>query len=95
MTIATDKSTYSFAEYLQLEETAAYKNEYQDGEIVPITGGTTPLAYALPPPCIRLASSLYTPLIMIYIAGDKLYQLNVSVIFLLISLAAVKKFANV
>ena len=41
MTIATDKSTYSFAEYLQLEETAAYKNEYQDGEIVPMTGGTT------------------------------------------------------
>ncbi len=41
MTIATDKSTHSFAEYLQLEETAAYKNEYQDGEIVPMTGGTT------------------------------------------------------
>ncbi|NCS27228.1 MAG: Uma2 family endonuclease [Microcystis aeruginosa F13-15] len=41
MTIATDKSTYSFAEYLQLEETAAYKHEYQDGEIVPMTGGTT------------------------------------------------------
>jgi Uma2 family endonuclease len=41
MTIATDKSTYSFAEYLALEETAAYKNEYQDGEIVPMTGGTT------------------------------------------------------
>ncbi|WP_375328131.1 Uma2 family endonuclease [Microcystis sp. BLCC-F210] len=41
MTIATDKSTYSFAEYLQLEETADYKHEYQDGEIVPMTGGTT------------------------------------------------------
>ena len=41
MTIATDKSTYSFAEYLELEETAAYKNEYQDGEIIPMTGGTT------------------------------------------------------
>jgi Uma2 family endonuclease len=41
MTIATDKSPYSFAEYLELEETAAYKNEYQDGEIVPMTGGTT------------------------------------------------------
>ncbi len=33
---AVHKSTYSFAEYLQLEETAAYKNEYQDGEIVPM-----------------------------------------------------------
>ena len=41
MTIATDKSTYSFAEYLELEETATYKHEYQDGEIVPMTGGTT------------------------------------------------------
>ncbi|GAL95256.1 Uma2 family endonuclease [Microcystis aeruginosa] len=41
MTIATDKNIYSFAEYLQLEETAAYKHEYQDGEIVPMTGGTT------------------------------------------------------
>jgi Uma2 family endonuclease len=41
MTIATNKNTYSFAEYLALEETAAYKNEYQDGEIVPMTGGTT------------------------------------------------------
>jgi Uma2 family endonuclease len=41
MTIATDKSTYSFAEYLQLEETAVYKSEYQDGEIVPMTEGTT------------------------------------------------------
>jgi Uma2 family endonuclease len=41
MTVATNKSTYSFAEYLELEETAAYKNEYQDGEIVPMTEGTT------------------------------------------------------
>ena len=41
MTVATNKSTYSFAEYLELEETAAYKNEYQDGEIIPMTGGTT------------------------------------------------------
>jgi Uma2 family endonuclease len=41
MTIATDKNIYSFAEYLQLEETATYKHEYQDGEIVPMTGGTT------------------------------------------------------
>ncbi|NCS11087.1 MAG: Uma2 family endonuclease [Microcystis aeruginosa G13-09] len=40
MTVATNKSTFSFAEYLELEETAAYKNEYQDGEIVPMTEGT-------------------------------------------------------
>lgn len=41
MTVALDKHTYSFEEYLELEETANYKNEYQDGEIVPMTGGTT------------------------------------------------------
>jgi Uma2 family endonuclease len=41
MTVATDKHTYSFEEYLELEETANYKHEYQDGEVVPMTGGTT------------------------------------------------------
>ena len=41
MIITTNKSTYSFEEYLEFEETADYKNEYQDGEIVPITGVTT------------------------------------------------------
>ncbi len=41
MTVATDKHTYSFEEYLELEETADYKHEYQDGKIVPMTGGTT------------------------------------------------------
>ena len=32
---------YSFEEYLALEETANEKHEYQDGEIVSMTGGTT------------------------------------------------------
>jgi Uma2 family endonuclease len=32
---------YTPEEYLELEEKAEYKNEYIDGEIVPITGGTT------------------------------------------------------
>jgi Uma2 family endonuclease len=41
MTVTTDKHTYSFEEYLELEETANYKHEYQDGKIVPMTGGTT------------------------------------------------------
>ncbi|MEY4519977.1 MAG: hypothetical protein RLZZ499_2577 [Cyanobacteriota bacterium] len=34
-------STYSPEEYLQLEEQAEYKSEYRDGEIIPMTGGTT------------------------------------------------------
>jgi Uma2 family endonuclease len=33
--------TYTPEEYLQLEAKAAYKSEYRDGEIVPMTGGTT------------------------------------------------------
>jgi Uma2 family endonuclease len=37
----TQLRRYSPEEYLQLEEQAAYKSEYRDGEIVPMTGGTT------------------------------------------------------
>ncbi len=37
----TQKRTYTPEEYLALEETAEYKSEYHDGEIIPITGGTT------------------------------------------------------
>jgi Uma2 family endonuclease len=32
---------YTPEEYLELEEKADYKSEYRDGEIVPMTGGTT------------------------------------------------------
>jgi Uma2 family endonuclease len=32
---------YTPEEYLELEEKADYKSEYHDGEIVPMTGGTT------------------------------------------------------
>ena len=41
MTVALEKKHYSFEEYLALEETAEDKHEYQDGEIVSMTGGTT------------------------------------------------------
>ncbi len=40
MQIQTEKHTYTTAEYLELEETAEYKSEYRDGEIVPMTGGS-------------------------------------------------------
>ena len=33
--------TYTPEEYLKLEEQAEYKSEYRDGEIIPMTGGTT------------------------------------------------------
>ena len=36
-----EKRYYTLEEYLALEEEAEYKNEYRDGEIVPMTGGTT------------------------------------------------------
>jgi Uma2 family endonuclease len=36
-----EKRNYTSEECLALEEVADYKSEYHDGEIVPITGGTT------------------------------------------------------
>ncbi len=41
MQIKTPKQYYTPEEYLQLEETSEFKNEYRDGEIVPMTGSTT------------------------------------------------------
>ncbi|MFB2893718.1 Uma2 family endonuclease [Aerosakkonemataceae cyanobacterium BLCC-F50] len=41
MEMQTLKRSYTPEEYLELEATAEYKNEYRDGEIVPMTGGTT------------------------------------------------------
>lgn len=41
MQIQTQKKYFTPEEYLQLEETSEFKNEYYDGEIVPMAGGTT------------------------------------------------------
>jgi Uma2 family endonuclease len=41
MEVQTLKRLYTTEEYLELEEKAEYKSEYRDGEIVPMTGGTT------------------------------------------------------
>ncbi|RUR87037.1 Uma2 family endonuclease [Chlorogloeopsis fritschii PCC 9212] len=41
MQTQTPKTYYTPEEYLQLEEKSEFKNEYRDGEIVPMTGGTT------------------------------------------------------
>lgn len=41
MQTQTEKHYYTREEYLALEETAEYKSEYRDGEIVPMIGGTT------------------------------------------------------
>ena len=41
MELQTKKRQYTPEEYLQLEEQAEYKNEYHNGEISPMTGGTT------------------------------------------------------
>jgi Uma2 family endonuclease len=41
MQIQTQKPYYTLEEYLELEEKAEYKSEYRDGEILPMTGGTT------------------------------------------------------
>ncbi|MEA5533005.1 Uma2 family endonuclease [Crocosphaera sp. XPORK-15E] len=41
MQVQIEKQYYTPEEYCQLEETAEYKNEYRDGEIIPMTGATT------------------------------------------------------
>jgi Uma2 family endonuclease len=41
MQLQTQKRSYTPEEYLELEEAADYKSEYRNGEIVPMTGGTT------------------------------------------------------
>lgn len=41
MQLETEKRKYTPEEYLELEEKAEFKSEYRDGEIVPMTGGTT------------------------------------------------------
>lgn len=41
MQVQTEKRLYTPEEYLALEEKAEYKSEYHDGEIIPMTGGTT------------------------------------------------------
>ncbi|MBD2336839.1 Uma2 family endonuclease [Calothrix sp. FACHB-156] len=41
MQLETQKCYYTPEEYLEIEEKAEYKSEYRDGEIVPMTGGTT------------------------------------------------------
>lgn len=41
MLVQETKRYYTPEEYLELEQKAEYKSEYRDGEIVPMTGGTT------------------------------------------------------
>ncbi|AFZ01867.1 Uma2 family endonuclease [Calothrix sp. PCC 6303] len=41
MVLQTEKRSYTTEEYLQLEEKAEFRNEYINGEIRPMTGGTT------------------------------------------------------
>lgn len=41
MSVQVEKRYYTREEYLALEEAAEYKNEYYDGEIIPMAGGTT------------------------------------------------------
>ncbi len=41
MSVTTAKQHYTLEEYLEIEEQAEYKNEYRDGEIIAMTGGTT------------------------------------------------------
>ena len=41
MTVQAEQKQYTRKEYLALEANALYKNEYRNGKIIPMTGGTT------------------------------------------------------
>ena len=41
MQLEIKKNSYTTEQYLELEEKAEFRSEYRDGEIVPMTGGTT------------------------------------------------------
>ena len=41
MQLEINKSSYTPEQYLELEEKSEFRSEYRDGEIVPMTGGTT------------------------------------------------------
>ncbi len=41
MIVETQRNYYTPEEYLELEKNAEYKHEYRNGEIIPMTGGTT------------------------------------------------------
>ena len=41
MLLQTTKRYQTPSEYLEVEAAADYKSEYRDGEIVPMTGGST------------------------------------------------------
>ncbi|MBH8554880.1 Uma2 family endonuclease [Nostocaceae cyanobacterium CENA357] len=41
MQLEVQKRYYTPKEYLELEEKAEFRSEYRDGEIIPMTGGTT------------------------------------------------------
>ncbi len=41
MQLEIQKNSYTAEQYLEIEENAEFRSEYRDGEIVPMTGGTT------------------------------------------------------
>jgi Uma2 family endonuclease len=71
---------YTPEEYLELEEKADYKSEYHDGEIVPMTGGTTNhnelalnLAAALKSMLKRQSYKVYIGDVRLWIPRHQLY----------------------
>ncbi|AFZ24867.1 hypothetical protein Cylst_2665 [Cylindrospermum stagnale PCC 7417] len=73
MQIQTPKKYYTPEEYLQLEEMAEFKNEYRDGEIIPITGGTTNHNEIFLNFCTNFKSTMRGKNYKIYIGDVKLW----------------------
>jgi Uma2 family endonuclease len=67
------KRYYTPEEYLALEETSESKNEYRDGEIVPIAGGTTNHNEIAGNFCTKFKSSMKGKNYKIYMSDVKLW----------------------
>ena len=74
MVVQTEKRYCTPEEYLQLEEAAEFKSEYRDGEIVPMTGGTTNHNEIALNFCLSLKLALRRPNYRVYMSDVRLWM---------------------
>ncbi len=73
MQTQTQKRYYTPEEYLALEDSSEFKNEYRDGEIVPMAGGTTNHNQIAGNFCTNFKSSMKGKGYKIYMSDVKLW----------------------
>ncbi len=74
------QKTYTIAEYLEIEDQADIRNEYINGEIIPMTGGTTNhneiitnLCLILKPPLRKQQNKLYMENVRLWIPSAEIF----------------------